>query len=353
MICIGILRSLCLSLAPPLPSFCESLIVYINSSAWLVFREPQSNGLLSLRKVSCSLSQLRCHLSHFVFVDCNDHIHIFQAVHEAGVIPAQRNIASRLRCAATACLDSRMAGLREHHGRFIILHLGINPMQIWNHDSAKKRLLANNSDILVFNVREWCNYHETFLAHREVFPCKFRLHVLWFCIYFLQCNLADTPTICWRCQWFGWFCGCHYVSTFGYCLRSCCGCLLACIRSLACRGLDFLNVGRRLVIQQSNGTKLEISIWRCALWRFFHIFPVAFVLEVIGSFAPLSAFPVEYVGKISACIQVCMSLGRNLAVDIQQCWLVGLGKPPGITIQTQAYYFLKKCGGDPIMHLCL
>lgn len=52
--------------------------------------------------------------------------------------------------------------------------------------------------------------------------------------------------------------------------------------------------------------------------------------NVIGSFAPLSAFPVEYVGKISACIQVCMSLG--------------------ITIQTQAYYFLKKCGGDPIMH---
>ncbi len=142
--------------------------------------------------------------------------------------------------------------------------------------------------------------------------------MLWFCIYFLQCNLADTPTICWRCQWFGWFCGCHYVSTFGYCLRSCCGCLLARIRSLACRGLDFLKVCRRLVIQQSKGTKLEISIWRCALWRFFPIF----VLQVIGSFAPLSAFPVEYVGKISACIQVCMSLGRNLAVDIQQCWLV-------------------------------
>lgn len=52
--------------------------------------------------------------------------------------------------------------------------------------------------------------------------------------------------------------------------------------------------------------------------------------NVIGSFAPLSAFPVEYVGKVSACIQVCMSLG--------------------ITIQTQAYYFLKKLGGDPIMH---
>lgn len=52
--------------------------------------------------------------------------------------------------------------------------------------------------------------------------------------------------------------------------------------------------------------------------------------NVIGSFAPLSAFPVECVGKVSACIQVCMSLG--------------------ITIQTQAYYFLKKLGGDPIMH---
>ena len=33
--------------------------------------------------------------------------------------------------------------------------------------------------------------------------------------------------------------------------------------------------------------------------------------EVIGSFAPLSAFPVEYVGKVSACIQVCMSLGEE------------------------------------------
>lgn len=33
-------------------------------------------------------------------------------------------------------------------------------------------------------------------------------------------------------------------------------------------------------------------------------------------------------GKISACIQCCMSLG--------------------ITIQTQAYYFLKTLGGDPV-----
>mmetsp|Transcript_49089 Transcript_49089/g.116923 ORF Transcript_49089/g.116923 Transcript_49089/m.116923 type:complete len:447 (-) Transcript_49089:342-1682(-) len=52
--------------------------------------------------------------------------------------------------------------------------------------------------------------------------------------------------------------------------------------------------------------------------------------NVIGSFAPLAAFPVEYVGKISACVQVCMSLG--------------------ITIQTQAYYMLKKLGGDPVMN---
>eukprot|EP00438_Fugacium_kawagutii_P004272 Skav214016 [mRNA] locus=scaffold1070:430994:435452:- [translate_table: standard] len=51
--------------------------------------------------------------------------------------------------------------------------------------------------------------------------------------------------------------------------------------------------------------------------------------NVIGSFAPLVAFPVEYVGKVSACIQVCMSLG--------------------ITIQTQAYYLLAKLGGDPVM----
>mmetsp|Transcript_45220 Transcript_45220/g.105468 ORF Transcript_45220/g.105468 Transcript_45220/m.105468 type:complete len:451 (+) Transcript_45220:45-1397(+) len=52
--------------------------------------------------------------------------------------------------------------------------------------------------------------------------------------------------------------------------------------------------------------------------------------NVIGSFAPLSVFPVKYVGKISACVQVCMSLG--------------------ITIQTQAYYAIKEAGGDPIMH---
>ncbi|CAK8991303.1 unnamed protein product [Durusdinium trenchii] len=52
--------------------------------------------------------------------------------------------------------------------------------------------------------------------------------------------------------------------------------------------------------------------------------------NVIGSFAPLAAFSVKYVGKISACIQVCMSLG--------------------ITVQTQAYYFLKQLGGDPIQN---
>ncbi|CAE7454466.1 unnamed protein product [Symbiodinium sp. CCMP2456] len=51
--------------------------------------------------------------------------------------------------------------------------------------------------------------------------------------------------------------------------------------------------------------------------------------NVIGSFAPLSVFPVQYVGQVSACVQVCMSLG--------------------MTIQTQAYYALKKSGGDPIM----
>mmetsp|Transcript_110680 Transcript_110680/g.263942 ORF Transcript_110680/g.263942 Transcript_110680/m.263942 type:complete len:448 (-) Transcript_110680:212-1555(-) len=51
--------------------------------------------------------------------------------------------------------------------------------------------------------------------------------------------------------------------------------------------------------------------------------------NVIGSFAPLSVFPVQYIGQVSACVQVCMSLG--------------------MTIQTQAYYALKKSGGDPIM----
>ena len=51
--------------------------------------------------------------------------------------------------------------------------------------------------------------------------------------------------------------------------------------------------------------------------------------NVIGSFAPLAVFPVQSVGLVSACVQVCMSLG--------------------MTIQTQAYYALKKDGGDPIM----
>jgi len=47
--------------------------------------------------------------------------------------------------------------------------------------------------------------------------------------------------------------------------------------------------------------------------------------NVIGSFAPLVAYPSKDVGKVSACVQVCMSLG--------------------ITVQSQIYYALKRAVG--------
>jgi len=50
--------------------------------------------------------------------------------------------------------------------------------------------------------------------------------------------------------------------------------------------------------------------------------------NVIGSFVPLTAFPSKDTGKVSACVQVCMSLG--------------------ITFQTQAYRWLQDLGGDVV-----
>ena len=54
---------------------------------------------------------------------------------------------------------------------------------------------------------------------------------------------------------------------------------------------------------------LQIVVPDCSSWLS--------CTEVIGSFAPLSAFPVECVGKVSACIQVCMSLGALDLVDFR------------------------------------
>lgn len=52
--------------------------------------------------------------------------------------------------------------------------------------------------------------------------------------------------------------------------------------------------------------------------------------NVIGSFAPLLAFPAKDIGKVSACVQVCLSLG--------------------ITVQSQAYYAIKSLGGDFVIN---
>ena len=159
---------------------------------------------------------------------------------------------------------------------------------------------------LRFGWRKWHNYTETFLAHREAFSCKSGYTCFGFASTFFNATWQRRQrTVEDGSGWVGYV-AIKMVRLLGSVWAVVVVVFLHAL-GFACRGLDFLYVCRRLVILYNKAMR--------------PIFLVA-VLQVIGSFAPLSAFPVEYVGKISACIQVCMSLGRNLAVDIQQSWLV-------------------------------
>ena len=181
----------------------------------------------------------------------------------------------------------------------------------WKYGCNGNMLLRNVVHTLAFlgmrfSWRKWRTYTETFLVHREAFTCKSGYTCFGFASTFFNATWQRRQrTVEDGSGWVG------YVTIKMFRLLGIVWTVVVVIflhaLGFACRGLDFLNVCRRLVILYNKAMR--------------PIFLVA-VLQVIGSFAPLSAFPVEYVGKISACIQVCMSLGRNLAVDIQQSWLV-------------------------------
>jgi len=95
-------------------------------------------------------------------------------------------------------------------------------------------------------------------------------------------------------------------------------------------GLAIFNCGVVLQLAWTRGFPEWLSTMEGLMFCYLCFGFACTFFNVIGSFAPLVAFPVKDVGKVSACVQVSMSLG--------------------ITVQSQAYYWLKGLGGDVVQN---